>query len=102
MLVDATGAPRDVSNGAADRPIYQCRLPNPCASKRWAFPLAGLYGYVIPYPIELLHKSNCDHVALVAALRAGDVQEAVEVSRRHVDVLHRTMFMGLTEGGLDR
>lgn len=57
--------------------------------------LAELYAYFIPYPIELLHKSNCDHVALVAALRAGDVQEAVEVSRKHVDVLHRTMFMGL-------
>ena len=37
--------------------------------------LAELYAYFIPYPIELLHKSNCDHVALVAALRAGDVQE---------------------------
>jgi DNA-binding GntR family transcriptional regulator len=59
--------------------------------------LAELYEYFIPYPIELLHKSNCDHVALVTALRAGDVQEAVEVSRKHVDVLHRTMFMGLTQ-----
>lgn len=28
--------------------------------------LAELYAYFIPYPIELLHKSNCDHVALVA------------------------------------
>jgi DNA-binding FadR family transcriptional regulator len=61
--------------------------------------LAELYAYFIPYPIELLHKLNCDHVALVAALRAGDVQEAVEVSRRHVDILHRTTFMGLTDGG---
>jgi len=52
----------------------------------------------IPYPIELLHKSNCDHVALVAALRARDIREAVEVSRKHVDILHRTMFMGLTDG----
>ena len=60
--------------------------------------LAELYAYFIPYPIELLHKSNCDHVALVAALRAGDVQEAVEVSRKHVDILHRTMFMGLANG----
>jgi len=61
--------------------------------------LAELYAYFIPYPIELLHKSNCDHVALVAALRAGNVQEAVEVSRKHVDILHRTMFMGLTDDG---
>jgi DNA-binding GntR family transcriptional regulator len=61
--------------------------------------LAELYAYFIPYPIELLHKSNCDHIALVSALRAGDVQEAVEVSRNHVDILHQTMFMGLTDGG---
>ncbi|MCZ2401999.1 FadR family transcriptional regulator [Paenarthrobacter sp. Z7-10] len=61
--------------------------------------LAQLYAYFIPYPIQLLHKSNCDHIALVAALRAGDFQKAVEVSRKHVDILHRTMFMGLTNGG---
>lgn len=61
--------------------------------------MAELYAYLIPYPIGLLHKSNCDHVALVAALRAGDVQKAVEVLRKHVDVLHRTMFMGLADGG---
>ncbi len=60
--------------------------------------LAELYDYFIPYPIEKLHKSNKDHIALVAALRAGDVQEAVEVSRKHVDILHRTMFMGLAQG----
>jgi hypothetical protein len=52
--------------------------------------LAELYAYFIPYPIELLHKSNCDHVELVAALRAGDGDTAVEISRKHVDILHRT------------
>ncbi len=62
--------------------------------------LAELYGYFIPYPIEKLHKSNHDHIALVAALRAGNVEEAVEVSRKHVDILHRTMFMGLAQDGL--
>ena len=61
--------------------------------------LAELYAYFIPYPIELLHKSNCDHTALVAALRAGKIEEAVEVSRKHVNILHRTMFMGLAQGG---
>jgi hypothetical protein len=40
----------------------------------------------IPYPIELLRKSNCDHVALVAALGAGRVEESVEIARKHVDV----------------
>jgi DNA-binding FadR family transcriptional regulator len=61
--------------------------------------LAELYAYFIPYPIELLHRSNRDHIALVAALQAQDVATAVEVSRRHVDILHRSMFMGLAGGG---
>ncbi|WP_461189359.1 FadR/GntR family transcriptional regulator [Arthrobacter sp. Z4-13] len=60
--------------------------------------LAELYNYFIPYPIEKLHKSNHEHIAIVAALRAGQVEEAVEVSRKHVDILHRTMFMGLAAG----
>lgn len=45
--------------------------------------LAELYTYSIPYPIELLHKSNCDHVALEAALRTGHGDEAVEIARKH-------------------
>ncbi|MFL4473054.1 FadR/GntR family transcriptional regulator [Paeniglutamicibacter sp. MACA_103] len=61
--------------------------------------LTELYAYFIPYPIEVLHKSNHDHKALVAALRVGDSDGAVEISRKHVDILHRTMFMGLTDGG---
>lgn len=60
--------------------------------------LMDLYEYFIPYPIENLHASNQDHVQLVAALRGGRVQAAIEVSRRHVDTLHRTMFMGLVDG----
>lgn len=57
--------------------------------------LSQLYAYFIPYPIQLLHRSNDDHIALVAALRDRDIPEAVEISRQHVDILHRTMFMGL-------
>ncbi len=59
--------------------------------------LAELYAYFIPYPIERLHASNCDHIALVEAFRARDSNEAVEVARKHVDILHSTMFMGLTQ-----
>jgi len=61
--------------------------------------LAELYNYFIPYPIEKLHTSNRDHIALVSALRAHNVDEAVEVSRKHVDILHWTMVMGLALGG---
>ena len=57
--------------------------------------LAELYAYFIPYPIEALHASNRDHIALVNAMRAGDVSRAIDVSRNHVDVLHKTMFTGL-------
>ncbi|WP_231511318.1 FadR/GntR family transcriptional regulator [Arthrobacter sp. UNC362MFTsu5.1] len=61
--------------------------------------LAELYEHFIPNPIEMLHKSNCHHVTLVAALRTGDGNEAVDIARKHVDVLHLTMFMGLAKGG---
>jgi DNA-binding FadR family transcriptional regulator len=61
--------------------------------------LADLYAYFLPYPIEHLHNSNRDHIRLVEALRSRDVLAAVEVSRRHVAILHRTMFMGLLEDG---
>lgn len=57
--------------------------------------LTELYAYFLPYPISELHAANADHVELVAALRRKDVVRAVEVSRRHVDVLHGTMFMAL-------
>lgn len=57
--------------------------------------LTELYAYFLPYPIRELHAANADHIELVAALRDKDVVRAVEVSRRHVDVLHGTMFMAL-------
>lgn len=57
--------------------------------------LEQLYGYFIPYPIDQLHLSNHDHVGLVRALAERDCETAVSVSRRHVDRLHRTMFVGL-------
>lgn len=60
--------------------------------------LTELYEYFIPYPIESLHGSNKDHIQLVVALSEGRIQAAVEVSRCHVETLHRTMFVGLVEG----
>lgn len=60
--------------------------------------LEQLYGYFIPYPIDQLHASNQDHLELVQALQGRETETAVEISRRHVDRLHRTMFVGLLEG----
>lgn len=54
-----------------------------------------LIKYFLPYPIEHLHGSNREHRELVAALRARDASAAVAVTRRHVDDLHRDMFMEL-------
>jgi DNA-binding GntR family transcriptional regulator len=58
-----------------------------------------LYRYCLPYPIEYLRESNEEHRELVAALGAGDPVAAVDVIRRHIEVLHDTMFMALITAG---
>ncbi|MFG2827189.1 FadR/GntR family transcriptional regulator [Streptomyces sp. NPDC048434] len=60
--------------------------------------LQDLYRYYLPYPLDTLRRSNCEHRALVDALRRGDPVGAAEVARRHVAQLHRTMFVGLMDG----
>ncbi|GAA4904684.1 DNA-binding FadR family transcriptional regulator [Nonomuraea thailandensis] len=57
--------------------------------------LRQLYHYYLPYPMDYLRESNREHAALVAALERHDPVEAVRVTRAHVEVLHRTMFVGL-------
>ncbi|GLW11172.1 GntR family transcriptional regulator [Microtetraspora sp. NBRC 13810] len=57
--------------------------------------LHDLYQYYLPYPVEYLRESNEEHRELVGSLRARDPRAAVDVARRHVEVLHRTMFVGL-------
>jgi GntR family transcriptional regulator, transcriptional repressor for pyruvate dehydrogenase complex len=59
--------------------------------------LQELYAYYLPYPISYLRESNDEHRRLVDALRRRDVAAAVEVARRHVSVLHDSMFMGLLD-----
>lgn len=62
------------------------------AQEPYAAALTDLYRYFLPYPIEYLHGVNDDHAALVAAIVARDVVEAVAITQRHVSDLHRTMF----------
>ena len=57
--------------------------------------LHALYRYYLPYPIEYLHQSNDEHRELLDALERRDAVSAVESIRRHVEALHRTMFVGL-------
>jgi DNA-binding FadR family transcriptional regulator len=57
--------------------------------------LHALYRYYLPYPMEYLHESNSEHRTLLDAMERRDAVAAVQSIRRHVEVLHRTMFVGL-------
>ncbi|MFJ3306804.1 FadR/GntR family transcriptional regulator [Streptomyces sp. NPDC086549] len=57
--------------------------------------LRKLYEYYLPYPLAALRESNNEHRALVEAVRAGDAAQAADIAYRHVETLHRTMFVGL-------
>jgi DNA-binding FadR family transcriptional regulator len=70
----------------------------PGAAAQYRLVLRDLYRYYLPYPVEYLRESNCEHRELVDALAAHDVVRAVEVARRHVATLHVSMFVGLTSG----
>jgi DNA-binding FadR family transcriptional regulator len=56
-----------------------------------------LYRYYLPYPIEYLRGSNDEHRELLDALGDHDPVAAVAIIRRHIEVLHDTMFMSLIE-----
>ncbi|MGJ6964152.1 FadR/GntR family transcriptional regulator [Streptosporangium sp. G11] len=66
----------------------------PQAVEQYGSAVRELYRYYLPFPLEYLRESNRGHAALVAALAEGDPLKAVEVTRRHVEVLHRIMFVG--------
>lgn len=67
------------------------------AVEEYSHALDELYAFFVPYPVDQLHLSNEDHVALTEALRAADAVAAADISRRHVETLHRTMVVGLLE-----
>ncbi|GHJ35540.1 FadR/GntR family transcriptional regulator [Streptomyces sp. TS71-3] len=70
----------------------------PSAAEPYGAVLRDLYRYYLPYPLDTLRESNDEHRALVAAIRRGDPAAAGDIARRHVEVLRRTMFVGLMEG----
>jgi DNA-binding FadR family transcriptional regulator len=59
--------------------------------------LHELYRFYLPYPVEHLRESNREHRELVLAIADRDVTSATDVARRHVETLHRTMFVGLLD-----
>jgi DNA-binding FadR family transcriptional regulator len=68
------------------------------AARRYADVMNDLYRYFLPYPVEFLREGNREHAELVYALDVRDPAAAVDVTCRHVEVLHRTMFVGLQPG----
>jgi DNA-binding FadR family transcriptional regulator len=70
----------------------------PGAAAQYRLVLRDLYRYYLPYPVDYLRESNCEHRELVDALAGRDVVRAVEVARRHVATLHDSMFVGLASG----
>ncbi|MFI9383676.1 FadR/GntR family transcriptional regulator [Kutzneria sp. NPDC052558] len=59
---------------------------------RYAAVVRELYRYYLPYPLEYLRESNREHGELVTAIERRNAVEAVAVTCRHVEVLHRTML----------
>lgn len=51
--------------------------------------------YFIPYSIELLRGSNDEHAQILDAITEGAADRAAELSAGHVQVLHRSMYVGL-------
>lgn len=67
----------------------------PPAQAQYSVVLRELYRYYLPYPVDYLRESNCEHRDLVTALESRDPVAAVHIARRHVETLHASMFVGL-------
>ncbi|BFM26017.1 FadR/GntR family transcriptional regulator [Microbacterium sp. che218] len=60
----------------------------------------ALYGYFVPYPIEYLRGSNDEHLAILAAVEAGDAERAATLAREHVLELRASMFISARPSGI--
>lgn len=82
---------------AADKAFHRAvadAADRPAAARLFVDVLTDLYAYYLPYPVEYLRGSNVEHRKIVEALRSGDAAAAALLCCGHVDVLHRTMFVG--------
>ena len=57
--------------------------------------LSDLYRFYLPYPLQYLRRSNAEHRRIADAVAANDPAAAAAAADAHVEVLHRTMFVGL-------
>jgi len=69
----------------------------PPAKAQYEIVLRELYDYYLPYPMAYLRKSNREHHDLIDAIASRDPAAAVDVARRHVSTLHKSMFVGLSK-----
>lgn len=53
--------------------------------------------YYLPYSMGLLHDSNDEHSAILEAIRSGDSGRAAMLTVAHVQELHESMYVGLTD-----
>ena len=53
--------------------------------------------YFLPYSMGLLHDSNGGHLAILAAIEAGDSGAAAVLTAEHIQELHESMYVGLTD-----
>ncbi|MBK0422085.1 FadR family transcriptional regulator [Leucobacter sp. CSA2] len=53
--------------------------------------------YYLPYSMGLLHDSNDEHSAILEAIRDGDSGRAATLTAAHVQELHDSMYVGLTD-----
>ena len=53
--------------------------------------------YFLPYSMGLLHDSNHGHRAILTAIEAGDSGSAAVLTAQHVQELHESMYVGLTD-----
>lgn len=60
---------------------------------------AELDSYFLPYSMGLLRDSNREHEQIVDALERGDAGAAARSTAAHVQGLHHSMYVGLTNAG---
>ncbi|MGW9021910.1 FadR/GntR family transcriptional regulator [Leucobacter chromiiresistens] len=60
---------------------------------------ADLDPYFLPYSMGLLRDSNREHEQIVDALERGDAGAAARLTAAHVQGLHHSMYVGLTDAG---
>ncbi|PRI11062.1 hypothetical protein B4915_09370 [Leucobacter massiliensis] len=85
-----------------DRAFHQLVVASartPRAEGQAARVTEALDPYFLPYSMGLLHDSNREHERIVAALEAGDAGAAARLTAAHVQELHDSMYVGLTNAG---